>query len=218
MRVKTESRRQAIIAAAAEVFGEMGFDAASMSEISARVGGSRVTLYNYFSSKEELLLEVILASAVQRRDEAISALRASDDVEIGLRDFGTRYLKWMTSPGSLAMLRIGIAQGGNSDIGRLYYERGPQPGWTAVADFLQTAIANGQLRAEAPEVMTLQLKALYEAGLVEFLLLGVMCEIDEEELLLRATAAVDVFVRAYGTKQPVLAAGTTRHPGNRRKR
>jgi AcrR family transcriptional regulator len=59
VRVKTESRRQAIIAAAAEVFAEMGFDAASMSEISARVGGSRVTLYNYFSSKEEMLLEVI---------------------------------------------------------------------------------------------------------------------------------------------------------------
>jgi AcrR family transcriptional regulator len=208
VRVKTESRRQAIIAAAAEVFGEMGFDAASMSEISARVGGSRVTLYNYFSSKEELLLEVILASAVQKRDEAISALRASADVAVGLQDFGIRYLKWMASPESLAMLRIGIAQGGNSDIGRLYYERGPGPGWAAVTDFLRIAIAGRQLRAEDPEMMTMQLKALYEAGSVEFLLLGVVAEIDEEALPHRATAAVDVFLRAYGNKDLVSRSGT----------
>jgi AcrR family transcriptional regulator len=213
VRVKTESRRQAIIAAAKEVFGEMGFDAASMSEISARVGGSRVTLYNYFSSKEELLLEVILASAVQKRDEAIFALRASADVAVGLADFGTKYLKWMTSPESLAMLRIGIAQGGHSDIGRLYYERGPQPGWAAVTDFLRTAIANGTLREEDPETMTMQLKALYEAGLVEFQLLGVIGQLDKKELPRRAAAAVDVFLRAYGVKEQV-----SKPSGNKRKR
>jgi AcrR family transcriptional regulator len=201
VRVKTEARRQAMIAVAAGVFAEMGFDAASMSEISARVGGSRVTLYNYFSSKEELLLEVILASAVQKRDEAISALRASEDVAVGLRDFGTSYLKWMTSPGSLAMLRIGIAQGGHSDIGRLYYERGPQPGWAAVTDFLRTAIGNRKLRDEDPEIMTTQIKALYEAGLVEFLLLGVLGQFDEKELPRRAAVAVDVFLRAYAVKE-----------------
>jgi AcrR family transcriptional regulator len=211
VRVKTETRRQAIIAAAAEVFGEMGFDAASMSEISARVGGSRVTLYNYFSSKEELLLEVILASAVQKRDDAISALRAADDVTLGLRDFGTSYLQWMTAPGSLAMLRIGLAQGGHSDIGRLYYERGPQPGWAALTDFLRTAITNGNLRTEDPEIMTMQLKALYEAGLLEFLLLGVIGPIDQQELRRRAAAAVDVFLRAYGVEERVSkSSGNTR--------
>ncbi len=43
-----------ILDAAAEVFLEEGFAAASMSAIAARVGGSKGTLYNYFRSKEEL--------------------------------------------------------------------------------------------------------------------------------------------------------------------
>ena len=54
MRVKTEERRQAILEKALDVFRELGFDRASMSEISKRIGGSKATLYSYFQSKEEL--------------------------------------------------------------------------------------------------------------------------------------------------------------------
>ena len=54
MKTKTESKRQAIIQAAAEVFREVGFDRASMSDIRERIGGSKATLYNYFPSKEKL--------------------------------------------------------------------------------------------------------------------------------------------------------------------
>ena len=59
MRVKSEARRQAILDVAAEVFREHGFEHASMSEMTARLGGSKSTLYSYFASKEELFLEVM---------------------------------------------------------------------------------------------------------------------------------------------------------------
>lgn len=45
MRVKSEARRQAILDVAAEVFREHGFEHASMSEMTARLGGSKSTLY-----------------------------------------------------------------------------------------------------------------------------------------------------------------------------
>src|SRR5207253_2308399 len=121
----------------------------------------------YFSTKEELLLEVILEAAVQKRDEAIAALHATEDLAFALRNFGTIYLKWITSPDSLALLRISIAQGRHANIGHLYWERGPGPGWNVLTSFLKTAIQHGKLRSEDPETMTMQLKALYEAGLVE---------------------------------------------------
>ncbi len=47
MRKKSEERRQAMIDIAGEVFNEIGFEGASMAEISARIGGSKATLYNY---------------------------------------------------------------------------------------------------------------------------------------------------------------------------
>jgi hypothetical protein len=54
VKTKTEARREAILAAAKAVFEEMGFEQATMSEITARVGGSKATLYRYFDSKEAL--------------------------------------------------------------------------------------------------------------------------------------------------------------------
>jgi AcrR family transcriptional regulator len=48
MKTKTEGKRLAILKAAADVFREVGFERASMSEIRARIGGSKATLYNYF--------------------------------------------------------------------------------------------------------------------------------------------------------------------------
>ena len=58
MRVRTESKREAILEAASHVFLESGFEGASMAEIAARVGGSKATLYGYFGSKEDLFVEV----------------------------------------------------------------------------------------------------------------------------------------------------------------
>ncbi|MFT3998253.1 MAG: helix-turn-helix domain-containing protein, partial [Asticcacaulis sp.] len=49
-----DTRREAILDVASRIFLEEGFDAASMSAIAARVGGSKGTLYNYFKNKEEL--------------------------------------------------------------------------------------------------------------------------------------------------------------------
>ena len=54
MRVKTDDKRRAILAAALELFREIGYERASMSKISEKIGGSKSTLYNYFKSKEEL--------------------------------------------------------------------------------------------------------------------------------------------------------------------
>src|SRR6204780_5843981 len=49
-----DERREHILKVAREVFFEYGYSAASMSQIAARLGGSKGTLYNYFKSKEEL--------------------------------------------------------------------------------------------------------------------------------------------------------------------
>ena len=59
MRVRTEEKRDTIVQAASEVFLELGFEGASMSQIAARVGGSKRTLYGYFGSKEDLFLAVM---------------------------------------------------------------------------------------------------------------------------------------------------------------
>jgi len=55
---RTGSVQDGIVRAAAVCFGEMGYRAATLDRIAARAGLSKVTLYRYVRSKEELLCRV----------------------------------------------------------------------------------------------------------------------------------------------------------------
>ena len=52
-------KREQIIAAAADVFREEGYDAASMDRIAERADASKRTVYNHFGSKEALFEAVV---------------------------------------------------------------------------------------------------------------------------------------------------------------
>ncbi len=52
-------RRQAILDTALEVFADQGYESASISLIAKKAGISKGLMYNYFTSKEELLTEII---------------------------------------------------------------------------------------------------------------------------------------------------------------
>jgi len=58
------SRRDELIDAAMRVFYKHGFHASSLDDIQKEGGISRMTLYNHFKSKDELIL-----AAMRRRDE-----------------------------------------------------------------------------------------------------------------------------------------------------
>ncbi|MEO7350250.1 MAG: TetR family transcriptional regulator [Terrimesophilobacter sp.] len=63
---KGVAKRQAILDAALEVFGEVGLHGASLREIASRVGVSHQSLMHYFPTKNELLMAVL-----RRRDERL---------------------------------------------------------------------------------------------------------------------------------------------------
>jgi AcrR family transcriptional regulator len=54
------ARRSRAVAAAREIAAEGGYDALTMHEVARRSGVSRATLYRYFTSKDQLLVEVSL--------------------------------------------------------------------------------------------------------------------------------------------------------------
>jgi AcrR family transcriptional regulator len=65
---KSAGRREAIVAAAIEVFGESGYWNGSLREVAERAGMSQTGLLHHFSTKTDLLLAVLT-----RRDELASA-------------------------------------------------------------------------------------------------------------------------------------------------
>lgn len=66
---RAERRRQEIMEAAARVFARHGYERATTREIAGEAGISEGTIYNYFASKQQLLLE--LAEMVQEKLGAI---------------------------------------------------------------------------------------------------------------------------------------------------
>ncbi|GAA1072112.1 TetR family transcriptional regulator [Tsukamurella spumae] len=71
-----QERREAILAAAAAMLGEMPVAALTLNELSRRVGLAKSNVLRYFESREEVLLEVLTRSAtgwIAELDEAWTA-------------------------------------------------------------------------------------------------------------------------------------------------
>jgi len=73
-------RRDQILNAAREVIGESGYDKSSVDQIARRAGLSRSTVYEYFSSKEEILKGCFAA----RRDRIAEELALRIGGAVGL--------------------------------------------------------------------------------------------------------------------------------------
>lgn len=66
-----------VVAAAAKVFREKGFDGATVEDVAAEVGMLKGSLYNYISSKEDLLFAVVRPPA-DRLLELVRMLSAQE--------------------------------------------------------------------------------------------------------------------------------------------
>lgn len=198
MRVRTESKRDAIIETAGAVFAELGYERTSMSEIAARIGGSKATIYGYFASKEELFLEVSQAAAKQHLEPAFSELEAGTaDLAATLRHFGEKTMAFVCSTQAVKDVRMVIGESGNSDIGGRFYKSGPCKGLEALGQFLRRAMDDGNLRAADADVASRHLLGLLQSELFWPLLYGAKAAVTRPQVRLAVDRAVEVFLRAY---------------------
>ena len=201
MRVLSEAKRQAILETACEVFLELGFERTSMDEISARVGGSKATLYRYYPSKAELFLEVAQVIGERRLKPAFLELEnATDNLARALRRFGEKFLGFTIQPDAVAGLSMIIAESGHSDIGERFNALGPARDQAQVADFLAQQMKAGRLAKADPQTAALHLFALLNAEILPRLLTrpGVGEGADPARIRQLAARAIAAFMRAYG--------------------
>ncbi|NWA24396.1 TetR/AcrR family transcriptional regulator [Pseudomonas gingeri] len=168
MKVRTEARREAIIEAAAHLFQEVGYERASMNELTRRLGGSKATLYGYFPSKEALFVEVVRSVATVHLSEAVGLLSAHGEEELTFEQkltcFGERMLFVLTNESSaLAVYRMVMAEAGRSNIGMLFYEAGPSDCIEVLSTWMGEAMSRGELGQAAPQVRAAQFLALLTA-------------------------------------------------------
>ncbi|GAA3886497.1 TetR/AcrR family transcriptional regulator [Gibbsiella dentisursi] len=168
MRTLTEERREAIIAAAAQVFQEIGYERASMNEVAKRVGGSKATLYNYFSSKEALFETVVRKFSANFLTEAAAELVAPGSEKLSLEQkitrFGERMLQVLTGDNqALQIYRVVVGEAGHSDIGERFRESGIRQSMEALAEVMREAMQKGELIEGEPMLRAKQFTALVKS-------------------------------------------------------
>ncbi|MGZ9042732.1 MAG: TetR/AcrR family transcriptional regulator [Allosphingosinicella sp.] len=196
MRVKTDTRRKAIVDAAWEVFKANGFERTSMSEISERVGGSKATLYSYFKSKDELFAAAMEHAIRERIGDAFDQAAASGDIRERLLGFSRIYMDMRLAPDMIGADRALIAQADQSDLGVVLLRRFVVPQWEKLAATLEQEMEAGRIRRAPPYLAAMHFRGLIESDLVERRLHGDDA-ITPQEIDTAITTGVDAFVRAY---------------------
>ncbi|MEC5319832.1 TetR/AcrR family transcriptional regulator [Brenneria populi subsp. brevivirga] len=165
MRTLTEERRQAIITAAAQLFQEIGYERASMNEVAKRVGGSKATLYNYFSSKEALFETVVRTYSANFMTDAAAELTKPGSENLSIEQKLTLFGKRMLSGDNQALqiYRVVVGESGHSDIGVLFRESGIRQSMEKLAQTMADAAQKGELIAGDPMLRATQFTALVKA-------------------------------------------------------
>ena len=197
---RSEARRQAILEVARQIFFDRGYAAASMSEIAARLGGSKGTLYNYFRSKEELFAAFMTDTCQGPANDTYDHLPPLDaDIREGLIEFGVAFLEFVLREETMALHRLVIAECGRfPELGRLFYELGPQRGELRLSEYFRQAMSAGRIRQDDPLMVARRFKDLVASDIYLRRLWGVIDHPSPEAIRAHVTEAVDIFLQTFG--------------------
>lgn len=192
-------KRKQILDGARNVFMSLGFDAASMNDVTREAGVSKGTLYVYFSSKEELFTAMIEAERAAFLAKVKDVLSEADDVETGLYKFGISFIIHMTDEKVITAMRTVLGVRDRMPILCQRFLKGPENLRTVMNDFLERHIATGELDIDDVELAAGQYLDLASGSFFKLRLFGTMEEapsMPEIERVIRG--AVRVFMAAYG--------------------
>ncbi|WP_315918342.1 TetR/AcrR family transcriptional regulator [Mesorhizobium sp. SP-1A] len=197
------AKRQQIIDGARRVFMNMGFDAASMNDITREAGVSKGTIYVYFANKEELFEALIEEERGIIFKNLYEALEHPDDLHATLVRFAIALSVKITSDKVVLAQRTVIGASERiPELGRRFYERGPKRGHDRFVAFLNEAIGRGLLEIADVDLAAYQFTELCLAGLFRQCMFAYRTETPSpEEIEYVARAGVEVFLKAYGTEK-----------------
>jgi len=192
---RLSTRREALLQAAAEVFFEQGYVAASIDAIIERAGGSKRNIYSEFGSKEGLFSAIVTSSA----DMALSSLAIEDIKGRGLREtltaFGQHLMDIYMSPTVIGVYRIAVTEAIRfPDLVRSFYEQGPGRAASHLADVLELARERGEIRADDCLCAAGHFVGMIRDNLHLQVVLGLRLPPSEEEKQKAVESAVEIFL------------------------
>lgn len=195
------AKRDQILNGAYAVFSRMGFDAASMNDITREANVSKGTIYVYFQNKEELFEALIGRKCQSLFADLQTTIEGDEPVREKLYRYGSMVARLVSSDPVVQAQRIVIAVSERKpELGANFYERGPLRGKQYFTDFLQREVAKGTLVIDDVELAAYQFGELCMAGIFRPRIFGHMSrEPSPEKIEKTVSAAVRIFLAVYGT-------------------
>jgi TetR/AcrR family transcriptional repressor of mexJK operon len=146
-----DAKRHAVLEGAKSVFLRHGFGGASMDDVAAAAGVSKMTVYRHFANKEALFAGLIGELCEQMFDGALT--EGLDDLppEEALRRFARGFARTVFDPATLGLHRIVVAESGRfPHLGQLFYASGPERNIAALAAYFDAKKGDPRLEIDDP--------------------------------------------------------------------
>ncbi|MBD9485046.1 TetR/AcrR family transcriptional regulator [Pseudomonas sp. PDM14] len=197
-RPKDPAKRLAILEAAKRLFMSNGYEGSSMDAIAAEAGVSKLTVYSHFTDKETLFACAVESKCEEQLPPLRFELRADASIDSTLLAIGRGFDALINSDESVAMMRLVMTQTGqNPELGKLFYEAGPQKMLLAMEHLLQQADQLGQLRVEQPQRAAEHFFSLLKGGCNFRRLVGCGEQPSSAATDIHVQDVVSLFLRAY---------------------
>jgi TetR/AcrR family transcriptional regulator, mexJK operon transcriptional repressor len=203
------AKRRQILAGARQVFGELGFERASVDLIATRAGVSKATVYNHFHDKKALFVASVVEGCDEMRaDLELCLEKLGEDLEKSLQRVGEQMMAVFLSPDVAGLYRHTIAEVARfPEVGRMVLDRGTFPLQEAIARYLARWSERGLLAIDDPRTAAIQFVSLCQGDLSVRSRLGALEYPVDAQVHETVRRAVQTFVRAF---RPSAAAAPSR--------
>ena len=153
---RKEDRPQELLAAALDLFVDKGFAATRLTDVAARAGVSKGTLYLYFTNKEDLFKAVVRENLLPVLGDAEALPDTFEGHSADL--FRNIMLGWWQRIGDTKLsgiTKLMMAESGNfPELAQFYHQEIILRGTTMLARILERGMARGEFRQIDPHLTT----------------------------------------------------------------
>ncbi len=195
------AKARQILDGARKAFLAEGFDAASMNEIAREAGVSKGTIYSYFPSKDALFAALIREDKRQQAEQLSIYDDLDGPIAQALPRLGFALMDLILEPAHVAQTRTVAAVAPKfPEIGRAFYEAGPEYGHRRLAAWLARRAAAGELAIEDFELAAEQFFNLAQGVLFKKMLFAAQPKPSRAEIQATVDAAARMFLGTYGVR------------------
>lgn len=186
--------RNAVEAAALELFVQKGFEGASIDEIARRAKVSKPTIYAHYHGKEDLFVKILERCCTRLLTPILDDDPTEKTLEEVLLDFAIGYCETVLSQEVIALHRLFISEAARFPLlGQRYYAAGPQEVHNELAAFFRRRQSEGQMEAADANLQAEQFAGLVLTPIRLKRLFSVTDDVDQATIRRYCMSAVSLF-------------------------